>query len=210
MLAEATQRETRSRILRVTVPQDIDTLGDLIAALSSIRALYDITWKLDHGLANAIHSPSPASDPVPKTTPDLHIASIRQGSLLVEFFEDYRALAVSASVLGGGGTLWLAASAIRRGPEVLADFVADAVSMPDRYRATRASHAAHRYERQAAATEAQLADLNAKLKAWYVSEGSESAWLAYQRLITVSGPDLEARVVDEEGNELPDPRTLDG
>lgn len=43
MLAEATQRETRSRILRVTVSQDIDTLGDLIAALSSIRALYDIT-----------------------------------------------------------------------------------------------------------------------------------------------------------------------
>lgn len=196
---------TRVEILVVTFPALPATLAELTSAAAALDRLFANCWRLNVAIDAAVRSrvPSPVADPVPKTAPSPRINRISEGSLILELVEDPRFLAATSSLLGGGG-LWMLCRVLRKGPRALAHFLADVAEVPENYRAHRAETRTDSYRRQAEEVDARMELLDRRIKEWYANVAAEQIWTDYQKLLNVAG-NLDARMVDADGNEIPEP-----
>jgi hypothetical protein len=199
---------TRVEILVVTLPNLPATLADLTTATATLDRLSANCWRLNVAVDAALQGgvPSPAFDPIPKTAPSLRIKRFAEGSLILELMEDPRIVAATGSLLGGGG-LWMLCRVLRRGPRTVAQFLAEMTELPEAYRGHRAEIRTDSYRRQADEVDARLEMLDARLKEWYGGVAAEQIWTDYQQLLNVGGH-VEARMIDADGNEIPEPPTV--
>jgi hypothetical protein len=202
--------QTGTEVLVVRIPGGISRLRDLVTALTSISEIHSFSWKLAVGI-DALISPaenvSPAASPFPPTAPDLRVDSIEQGSLVIRLTVDLASGAdLGMGAVGASGALWLLYRILKRGPRAAAQFIAEVLS-------TRTLVSTHRTrlrrEQQVAEFEeltARRGVAEARVAEWLAQDRENKLWLQYQALLNAA-PDLEVRVVDQDGRDLEEPST---
>lgn len=92
---------------------------------------------------------------------------------------------------------------LRRGPHAVAHFLAEVSELPAAYRARRAQLRTDSYRRQTDGVDARLDLLDRRIKAWYAHVAAEQLWTDHQELLNVGG-EIQARMIDEDGNQIPE------
>jgi hypothetical protein len=198
--------QTRTKILSLTFDQRPSSLEDLANVLNSLLSLYGDVWRLNVALhaTRAGDIGSPALNPVPASAPSPQVIRIAEGSWIVDLAEDAAVRETVGALLGGGG-LWMLFRVLRRGPNAIAEFMADVLNMPSTVRSRRSEANAEKYRLQREEIESRMELFDARIREWYAIEGGERIWTSYQRLLNSFAGDLAVRMLDEEGEELTEP-----
>lgn len=205
--------ETRIEVLVLQVPDGIDRVRNLVTFFVSVSEIHDIAWKLTVGLETLISPPqnfSPAASPFPPTAPDLRIESIEQGSLIVRLMEDMSSgMGLGVDAAGTSGALWLLYRLLQKGPRTLAQFIAEVLSSRTLISTRRTQLLRDQAQAEGEEAAALKEAAEARIEQWLAQDNENRLWLRYQALINAA-PDLQVKMLDQEGHELTEPSSSDG